>query len=525
MSAQPPGLEPSGRLADIPKDFHNQIAHHRTVNSSRNPDILFIVVDCARATDLVQGPVDAAQLPTWSRLARQARVYRNAVSPGSWTLPSHASMLTGLQPWEHGMLAGLTSKLQTGTATIAEILSRAGYSTGCFSANPLVSADTGLTAGFSTALWGRFLDCYIRPLSGKFTRPSMDSARSRGSIVRALELETGRVLRSAFKKAVLTFPAAFDAALRAGARAAGSTTGIVSDVSPWIDQAFADWLNAVPATKPTFAFVNLLDAHEPYLCLPEAVGSIADWFRLMRVRQDSLQLFFGERVPRTPDLLALHALYREALRVADRRVGQLLELFSEARDVDNSIVIVTSDHGQAFGERGQIYHGRGTTDEIVRVPLLIRYPPSWGISGVVDDWVSTTSIMPQFVLSHAGVASTGPPAHSIGEDGPRSASDAVLSFSEFRERSNGDTADPRSPIQSGCLAAYSGSLKVHLDLKDSRVRAFDEASVGAPEIPYDAGDSLARRLLNRLQVVAGAIGKTATPDSVDPVSRLSSWGY
>jgi arylsulfatase A-like enzyme len=86
--------------------------------------------------------------------------------------------------------------------------------------------------------------------------------------------------------------------------------------------------------------------------------------------------------------------YDANLRWADLRVGQLLQLLLAQGELDNTIFLLTSDHGEAFGEHGYTYHGRGVYDEEVHVPLVMRFPRSQSYSGRVPALTSTLDLLP-----------------------------------------------------------------------------------------------------------------------------------
>lgn len=493
--------------------------------ASRRPDLLFLVVDCARAADLVVQSDFVQSLPTWSRLSRRSIVFKNAVSPSSWTLPAHASMLTGMYPWDHRLLMGVGTKLAPGVPTVSRKLAEIGYETACFSANPLICTESGLTSGFATKMWGRFVDCYLRSVSRAFTQPMSSNAADLPSVLRAFEREAGLALRSAMKKAVLTFPAAFDAAVRGGARLAGGPIPWPADVAPWIEPEFERWLGKVTPSSPCFAFINLLDAHEPYIGLPEHPSSLSEWFSLMKVRQDSLQLFFGGRKPKAVDLAVLHRLYRDSLRVADRRVGQILDIFSKLRDPENAVIVLTSDHGQAFGEHGQIYHGRGATDEIVRVPLLVSYPKSSALTGEDRNWVSTASIFSDHVLP--AIDSTASSPHYLNPAANRSGAEhgPVFSISEHSSEPTETKSTLEAPIRTGSLVGYLEALKLELDIRSGHVRAYEPDGPSPTEIAYDPQDSNAASLVARLRALAGTLCRSSSSGEQTAMMRLQGWGY
>lgn len=489
------------------------------------PDVLCVVLDCARAATLNATEPSKDRFLNWARLLRESVLFDHAVAPSSWTLPSHASMFTGKYPWEHGLLHGGTTTLTGTLPTMARDLRELGYTTASFSANPLIGSSTGLAAGFDVALSGRFLDCYLRPLSGRLTGPSSGVPTERSPLLKRLEAESGLTIRAALKKVALFQPLAFDLLLRSAARVRGGDHVLRSDVAPWIEIAMREWLGSVDQSRPCFGFVNLLDAHEPYLCLPEEIASWREWFAAMKVRQDSLQQFFGTRMPSATDLEVLHRLYLESLGVADRRLGAILELFAHYRDLDNTIVIVTSDHGQAFGEGGQVYHGRGTTDEIVRVPLAVRFPQSLGYRGITHRWFSTAALREKIVQPILSNTSLPGDLDDLATRPGGDAYDPVYAISDNYESPVQFEGHAAAAPFSGSLVGFRDSTKLELSLPDRRIKAFDESRSVATEVPLEEKDPTMRFLLDRLTSIAATQLPEIRYTRADSWTHLAAWGY
>lgn len=491
----------------------------------RPPDILYIVVDCARAADFGTDSRSAELFPNWTRFARDSFVFDHAVAPSSWTLPSHASMFTGQYPWEHGVLHGGAPALGSASPTLARRARESGYATSCFSANPLISAPTGLIAGFETALSGRFLDCYLRPMSRSFTGPMSETSLPQSSLLKQLETESGHALRSIAKRALLTFPAGLDLLLRSAAKIRSEDGAPRSNVASWIEPELQRWLGSIDRDRPSLAFVNLLDAHEPYLCLPEEMDSFKEWFALMRVRQDSLQQFFGTRMPPADDLRVLHQLYIESLRVADRRLKGILSMYANLRDVDNTLIIVTSDHGQAFGEGGQVYHGRGTTDEIVRVPLAVRFPTASAFQGRYSGWFSTARIGERLIAPFIDGAMPASEPSGWSRDPATGFDETVYAISDNYDSPHQFEGAGARAAFSGSLAAYRESTKVELSLPTRKVTAYDVGRSSGEEVPVERSDSTMRFLVDRLSYIASTQLPEIRYNTATAWTRLAAWGY
>lgn len=292
------------------------------------PNVLLIVLDTVRAIELsLYG--GSTPTETLERLGRNGVVFQHAMSTGPWTLPSHGSLFTGR--WTHELSADYSHPLDRTFPTLAETLARRGYATAAFVANTeYASLETGLARGF---------DHYE------------DHRMSPGTLLRLTRLS--RVA---------------DAGIR-------SLRGVPADLpnrvsAAEVNRRAADWLQRKwGRTRPYFAFLNYYDAHAPYYPPP------AEWRR-----------FVGDR-PRTPVGLPLlaqawdpdsielrHRAYRASIAALDATVGRLLDTLRARSMLENTLVIVTSDHGEEFGEHGVMGHGNSLYLPGVHVPLVLAWP-------------------------------------------------------------------------------------------------------------------------------------------------------
>lgn len=290
------------------------------------PNVLLILLDTVRADDLslYGGP---APTVTLDRLGRSGVVFERAMSAGPWTLPSHASLFTGR--WAHELSTDYVRPLDRTFPTLAEALAGLGYVTAGFVANTeYASVETGLARGFEHY---------------------EDHALSLGTLARL-----GRLSRVA------------DAAIRSLLRVPPDLPNRIQATE--INRRILAWLSR-QRQRPFFAFLNYYDAHAPYFPPP------TEWRR-----------FVGDR-PRTPVSLPIlardwepdsvafrHQAYRGAITALDATIGQLFDTLQARRLLENTLVIVTSDHGEEFGEHGVMGHGNSLYLPGVHVPLVVAWP-------------------------------------------------------------------------------------------------------------------------------------------------------
>lgn len=324
--------------------------HPRPTESraTARPNIILMALDTVRADHLSAYDYHRPTTPNLAALAQDAEVYDLAISTSSWTLPAHASMLTGELPSTHGahFIEAATSReieealkndgaalvdvvayrLAEERVTLAEILGAHGYSTAAVVSNagPLQRAFQ-LCQGF---------DYY-----------DDRTAYALRSVDPRLKTPAGTLFRIARE---WWAPVTTEAARTA----------------PEINRDIIAWLDRNPP-QPFFLFLNYNDAHTPYtprvgpdlgpLDPPTGLGN--EW-----------------RSPVYPDYRDKLETYDSELVYLDHHIGKLFDELKRRNLYDNTLIIVTADHGEAFGEHDCFEHGKSLYQPEVWVPLIIRYP-------------------------------------------------------------------------------------------------------------------------------------------------------
>ncbi|MFL5798037.1 MAG: sulfatase [Actinomycetota bacterium] len=349
------------------------------------PNVLLVVVDTARADHL--GPFGGlASTPAFDALAGRGRA-TVAVSASPWTVPSHASMFTGLLPFDHGItgaaaitpdrrLASLRPAIERHLDRwLPELLRRSGYRTLAISANVWITPEMGFDAGFD-----------------EFHPVGMARVTPRGvedHHWRLRELAPEPVRRRA-KRAVRY---ARDARR-------GRDFGAREALGP------IRALAAHPGDRPWFCFVNVMEAHAPYLP-PPGFGHLTGRDRLRgpavnhRYLGDAFVAAYnvgaGGEVPER-DLGLLRALYAAEVEYADRFLGDALAALES--HLDRTLVVVTSDHGENLGEDHRLGHVAALDERLVRVPLAVAGPGA----PVLDSPVTSLADLAPAAATAAGVA-------------------------------------------------------------------------------------------------------------------------
>jgi arylsulfatase A-like enzyme len=317
---------------------------------SRAPNILLVVLDTVRRASLSMYGYSRPTTPSMERWAGRGVRFEHALATASWTLPSHASMFTGRFPSE--MSAGWLTPLDTKQPVLAERLRDDGYITAGFVANLLYcNRSFGLARGFV-----HYEDYRISP--GEFL--------INNSIGRALS--ESRLLRR----------------VTGWYDIAGRKPG--EDIT----RRFLEWQEN-HSDRPYFAFLNYFDAHQPYF--PPA--ELATVFGPTSGRNyDLLELrpYMGKIDDPAVHLSAVQVqaeenAYDATIAYLDREMDRLLSGLEQSGALANTIVVITADHGEQFGEHGLFDHGNSLYRFTTEVPLIIMgpgVPSAQAVTGAVS---------------------------------------------------------------------------------------------------------------------------------------------
>jgi len=321
------------------------------------PNVILVMVDTLRADRLGAYGYRAARTPRIDALAADGVRFAHTFSQASWTRPSVASILTGLYPSSHGAVHK-ADILPDRVETIAEALAAHGYYTVGFPNNINVSPGFNFGQGFAEYH-------YLAP--DLFFHANESAAK--------LTLYNGlRLVRERFL------------ARRVDVRNYYQPGEVVTET-------IARWLGSPAAqSQPFFVFAHFMDPHDPYFVHPydgEGYARVAN--------------------PNPPPAVAekYSGLYDGEITYLDEQIGRLVDELKRRGLYDNTLIVLTADHGEEFHEHGGWWHGTTLYDEQITVPLIMK-PGQGGARGrVVDELAMSIDIAPT-VLAAAGVAK--PPA-------------------------------------------------------------------------------------------------------------------
>jgi arylsulfatase A-like enzyme len=297
--------------------------------TSRAPLIL-ITIDTLRADRLSCYGYEKIRTPHIDELAVGGARFEEVVAQSPWTLPSLASLFTATYPTVNGVVSA-RNRLDGARTTLAETLSDAGYHTQAFVSNGWLQTAFGLDQGFA----GYYHESHRPPYYW------------------LLNMMAVRAVRGVFPR--LT-------------RVMGYSSGAhLTDLA-------CRWLRERDSPG-FFLWIHYLEPHDPYAPPPPFNQTWDTGYRgRWRYRSGMLQRFRTGLWLTAAEKRHLESLYDGEVSFIDHCVGRILQVLKETGLYDRSLVVVTSDHGEEFWEHGNVSHGHSLHRELLRVPLVMRFP-------------------------------------------------------------------------------------------------------------------------------------------------------
>ncbi len=342
----------------------------------KKPNIILITLDTTRADHLGTYGYNKNTSPNIDQLAQEAVIYERAIATGTWTLPSHASLFTGKFPSSHGAQYDTNGALQ-------------------------------LTHGLNgPAAW----DVYR-------ARPLAVDEKTLAGYLSDIGYLTGGFAGGPWLKSIFGLDAGFDYYNDE------NITELNGRSAKDLTNAAIKWLNT-ESDKPRFLFLNYFDPHGP---LVPPLEHARQFLPRLTVGKDR-QLTLGETLGK----------YDGEIHYMDHHLGRLFDHLKFKEIYDETWIIITGDHGELFGEHGHNGHGNRPYQEVVHVPLIIKYPQSWSNPTGQDkpeapgppaasqatklpgkqrirDWVQLTDVF-AMILAHFEIPPTDPRQADVPPD-------------------------------------------------------------------------------------------------------------
>lgn len=320
------------------------------------PNIIIIIIDTLRKD--YASPVSTV-LKNFGFIQ-----YEDAIAPAPWTTPSHASIFTGVYPAIHEAheskyKKAFEIKLDKNKDILSTQLLNWGYKTYLLSANPYINPHFGFT-GFDYFYEFFHVPPSIFPLSIE----EIKKLRQKYNMKSGLETTKALMINREYK---IILKLALNYAINKPHRY------IYSKIKKWpldkgVNSIIKKIKNLECSTKktPIFIFINLMEVHEPYRYNER--HPLMDNLRTNKLEQRIVKCWkFG---------------YIHEVKYITKKITDLIMVLKKRNIFDDSLIIVTSDHGQLLGEHERIGHGTFLYDELLRIPLFIKYPRNYNIKFV-----------------------------------------------------------------------------------------------------------------------------------------------
>ncbi|WP_226021387.1 sulfatase [Halomicrobium salinisoli] len=336
------------------------------------PNVVWITLDSVRSDHTTVGGYERDTTPAMADLGARGHAFDTCISHSKSTLPSSGAILTGLAPSRNTL--GISGDvLPDGVPTVAERFSDAGYHTACLSRNSFVSPATGLDRGFDRFRW--------------------------------LASETMTELPPSTLVKYL---------LNIRRHSAGLTRDTAKHATPFLmNETARRWLDDVADEQPFFFYLHYNEPHRPYYPPLSYIDRYTDDLEMdpreaaefaLEVHHDAEEIVANGCDLSDDEWAALRAMYDAEIAYTDEMVGRLVD-HVRSLPLGDTVVVVTADHGELFGEHGLLSHWHVLSDAVTRVPLVLSgLDADLAVSG--DDVVQHADVM-RTLLEAAGADADG----------------------------------------------------------------------------------------------------------------------
>ena len=322
-------------------------------NTHKYPHIVFLILDSARRDLFGCYGSSKGLTPHCDQLAKEGMVLGNHYAPGCGSAQSHVSLFLGQHSARHKMVHNLCD-LHEGTLPMPRLLQKLGYRNfGHCRASFIPPAGYEDLFGFEEFSYpGKKND----RSSGHIVEQAFDVIRSMPSVWNSLKRIFGRFVTDEMR-------------IRTAARYFDGKDSI---------EFLLKKLETHAADTPVFAYSTLLHPHTPYYPPPWCLKKVLQGRTLSKLTYQ-IQLNFhgwenGDFGESLEAIEGLRLLYEGELLYGDYLVGEMTRRLKELGLLDQTVLIVTADHGELLGEHGRLNHGRTIWEELVRTPCIIRFP-------------------------------------------------------------------------------------------------------------------------------------------------------
>jgi arylsulfatase A-like enzyme len=342
------------------------------------PNIVIIVLDAVRAQNLPFYGYHRNTTPYLSSFEEDFVIYENAISSSYWTMPSVASLFTGMHTSGHGLVVD-GEKLDPTLSTLPGILKSHGYRCASFVRNFYVSDYSGLNNGFDDFFSKSYID-HFKKFSSFISKSMLNNILPPG--INRFKMEPDDEVYS-FKKRFYNVVARLaDVSIDSG----GKT--FYNDFSRWLKKY---------QNTPFFAYFHFLETHSPYrapLNFAFKYLSFRENLKKLFVNHNHINYLINKCRMTKEDFRLLIGAYDNAIVYTDYLIEKIFNLLKKFKIYNNTMIIILSDHGDNIGDHGLMFHYWCLYDTLIKIPLIIKFPAAINLKGRVSEIVQNVDILP-----------------------------------------------------------------------------------------------------------------------------------
>ena len=344
-----------------------------------SPNIIFIVLDTLRADKVFSYYRNKNLTPTLMKLLDNSLFFENCITNSPWTLPSHIAMFTGLYPTQHELISEDPKRLSPKIPILTEILKKIGYNTFCYTENPWISKNFGLTRGFDKVF-----------KNWKFSFMFRDHFKLIDSLNEKLKKYNSKINKRIKSKILLNLWYRFKCISEICLEKLKKKLYWRNLISKYFIDTISDLdtfkynIQGFNKSKPVYMFFNIMATHYPYCPTKKALKYRGLKFRAFKKvkkfylnpKDFTINLYEDRKSLSKKKIKTIIKLYEACVYYSDQIVEKIISNLKELDLYENSYIIITSDHGEhLFSKLDHNLWGHGNFqsvyEPICKVPLFI----------------------------------------------------------------------------------------------------------------------------------------------------------
>ena len=341
----------------------------------KKPNIIILVLDALRTQNMSTYGYDKNTTPYLDKISKQATLYKNAIASSYWTLPSTASLFTGTYTSTHYLIRN-GDKLDNKYVTLPEYLNKKGYQCIGLSPNPFVSKYSKLDRGFHI-----FDDYYKESIKHKLN--DITEHFFEGSSGDKKDGQINKIYNKISDYDVFK-------------QFYWMITGNFDKFATSINKKIKYYLQNRSKNKPFFIYAHYTETHSPYVVPNKFRSKFIDdkdtkpW----RINQDYFNYYTSDEKLNEKEFNIIRSIYDGTISYLDEKVYDIYTYLEKNNLLKDTILIITSDHGDQLGEKKLFFHVFSLYDTLVKIPLIIKFDDNTRIDSIENNIVQNTDIFP-----------------------------------------------------------------------------------------------------------------------------------